>query len=181
MKVQGNLVKIHQKTGRSAKGNWTLYSLGVDTEGNDNITWYSYGFKAPTVSEGSFISFEVEKNGDREQVKAGSVQLEKKTAAVAQKYVAGQDVKQDSIVRQNATSTAVNILNGMIAAEIVKLPAANKRYDWYLAQLDELVNRLFLANREPMSVEDVRVLVGGDAIEDAVDEGGPSDDDWEPV
>lgn len=181
MRVQGNLSKINQKSGRSAKGPWTLYSIGVDTDGTDNLKWYSYGFDAPKVSEGSFVSFEVEDNNGREQVKKGSLTLEKKTAAVAQKFNSAQDIKQDSIVRQNATSTAVNILNGMIAAEIVKVPAANKRYDWYLEQLDELTNRLFLANREPMSVEDVRVLVGDVAIEDAIDEGGPEDDDWIPV
>lgn len=181
MQVQGILTNINQKSGRSAKGPWTLYRIGIQKDGGGELEWYGYGFDAPTVTEGSVVSFEAEEGKAGLQVKKGTLKLEKKTSAVAKKFNAAQDVKQDSIVRQNATSTAVQILNGMIAAEIVKIPAQNKRYDWYLAQLDELVNRLFLANREPMSVEDVRELLGEDVLEDAEDADPSEGDDWEAV
>jgi len=152
----------------------------VDVAGDGELEWYSYGFDAPKVSEGSLVSFEVVEENGRKKVKPSSLKLEKKTSPAVKKFVAGDTDKQDSIVRQNATSTAAVILNGMIAHDIVKLPAPAKRYDFYLELLDEIVNRLFLANRNAPSVEEVQALVNkGEA--DAVDEGGPTDEDWDPV
>lgn len=180
MQVSGNLTKINQKSGRSARGPWTLYSLGIDSTGDGNVTWYGYGFDAPKVTEGSIVSFEAEDDNGRLKVKKDTLKLEKKTAPAAKKFAAGDSDKQDSIVRQNATSTAAVILNGMIANEVVKLPVQAKRYDFYLELLDELTNRLFLANRHALSAEEVAELVGGDAA-DAENEAEPADEDWDPV
>lgn len=181
MKVTGSLASINQKQGRSAKGPWTLYRIAIDKGDGSDWEWYGFGFDKPEASEGSVVSFEAEEGKGGMQVKKGTFKLESKTSPAAKSFTSANDTKQDSIVRQNATSTAVAILNGMIAADCIgKLPAANKRYDWYLAQLDELTNRLFLANREPLSADEVRELVGEDPEETAVDETA-DDDDWEAV
>lgn len=180
MQVTGTLKSINQKHGKGKNGPWTLYRIGVDT-GKPDYEWFGFGFEAPKVAEGSLISFEATEGKYGWDADPATVKLEKKASAVAQKYNATQDTKQDSIVRQNATSTAVAALNTMIANDFFKLPPMAKRYDWYLAQLDELVNRLFLANREPLSPEEVRAALGDEEVEEAIDEGAADDDDWEPV
>lgn len=179
MQVQGNLAKIHTKSGQGKRGPWTAYRLGVDTGGAD-LEWFGYGFEAPKVTEGSTIEFEAEEGKFGKDVVEGSLKLLKKTAPAAKKFAAKDDTRQDSIVRQNATSTAANVLNGMITHDIVPVPAKAKRFDWYLELLEELTDRLFVANRTPKTLDEI-LADKDDLADEGEDEAFADDDDWEPV
>jgi len=184
MKVTGQITKLHTKSGTAKSGKpWTLYSLGVDTDGSGELKWYGFGFSKPNVDEGSFVEFEAEEKNGRFDVVKDTLKLAKKTSASAKKFASGNDARQDSIVRQNACSTAAAILNGMLTTGVIEAPKTKtKKFDWYMEMLFEITNRLFLQNREPMSIEDVQELLGVDEGEDVDDDAddGPSDDDWEP-
>ena len=78
------LKRISKKSGTSARGTWTAYSLCVGPpENDDNDNWYRQGFDAPKAAEGSVVSFEYEEKDGNRTVK-GAINVDKaKTADVA--------------------------------------------------------------------------------------------------
>jgi hypothetical protein len=175
MQVNGVLKRISEKSGTSAKGPWTAYSICVGPEGNnDNDTWYRAGFKAPKVNEGSVVTFEADENG---QVK-GAIAVDKSaTAKVAKTASAppGSDARQNSIVRQNATTTASRVARDMIECGAFDLPKTkSKRYDAYLELVNELANHFFPTLINPPSLEEL----AEDGVE-AADEGPTEEEMWE--
>lgn len=192
--VTGVLKKITAKTGTSPRGPWTAYSLGISVDGADDYEWFRYGFKAPDATEGSVVSFDVTEEGEGIWRVVGSINVDKNASAAdaaatkssaSRSYGGKSDTVQDQIVRQNALGSAIASVDSMLDQGVVKLPAgAEKRYDAYLALLDKLTNRFFVANRSAKSVEDL----ASDGIEDAVNESapeepaGPTDAEaWSPV
>ena len=181
MQVQGSLAKIHTKSGTGKNGKpWTAYRLGVDT-GKGELEWFGYGFKAPTVNEGSVVEFDAEEGKYGADVVEGTLKLIKKDAPAAKKFKAAANNKDDSIVRQSSTGYAIEVVRTMIENDLVPIPAKAKRYDWYLELLEEVTDRIFVANRDPKSLDDILAdrddLVEDEDPEDAFAE----DDDWEPV
>ena len=164
MQVSGVLIKIKVATGTSAKGAWTAYSLGVDV-GQDDLKWFQYGFKAPAVTEGSFITFEAEENPKRPgyyRVVGTDIKVDKErnSTLVATKAAAAVDNRQNSIVRQNASGTAARIVSDMITHGVIKLPAKGKAFDAYLEYHRDVTNRLFLQNIQPPTQEELSAEYG---------------------
>ena len=172
------LKRISKKSGRSDRGPWEAYSLCVGPEGNDdNDDWYRNGFKAPAAAEGSVVSFEYEEKDGNRTVK-GAINVDKaKTAAVAKKGGGvSNDARQNSIVRQNSTTTATAIATAMIANEIVKLPAQAKRYDFFLELINGIADHLFPTLINPPSLEELK----GEGVElpDKEDDGPTEEEMW---
>jgi len=184
MRIQGVLKKIHAKSGQGKNGPWTAYSLGIDTDGSDNIKWFRFGFKAPAVSEGSMIAFDAVEDKPGMFSVSGPLSIDKAhSTPAAVKISSGNDQKQDSIVRQSSTDKAIQVARDMVDLGIVSLPAKKQdKYDFYLALIDTLTDRYFVSNRDPKTLEDLS-KDDTDESEDAFDESAPADEDdgWSPV
>lgn len=182
-KVTGQLVKIYSKSGTNAKGKWTAYRLGVDL-GTGELEWFNCGFEAPKVTEGSRIAFNTKADDRGGRAVDGAISVDKTQSAAPasggnkNNFRRNDDEVQNSIVRQNATTSAYNIARDMIQLEVVKLPAAGKRYDFYLELIDRVTNHLYVQNRSPKTVEEL----ASEGLDDsAVDMGSAEDEDWIPV
>ena len=175
--VKGFIKKISSKSGTTKGRAWTAYSIGVDV-GDGGITWYRLGFDAPTVQEGSYVTFDTVEQQPGVFKVSGDIAVSKPPAGATQKLVQQEDTKSDSIVRQNAASTAAIIIRDMIDVGALVLPkAANKKYDAYLEYHTQITNTLFVANRHAPSVQQlldagaVEVPAGEDEVtEDDIDE-----------
>ena len=61
IKVEGFVEKIFEKTGNSARGPWTAYSIKVQrASGEVDPRFYQFGFKKPGFAEGDYVQFEAD-------------------------------------------------------------------------------------------------------------------------
>lgn len=175
MKIQGVLKKISAKSGTSKKGPWTAYSLGID-RGTGDLTWVRYGFKAPGVTEGSAVSFDAKEDNDGNLKVQGEISVDKKATA---KAAVSEDHRSDSIVRQNASSTAARVVRDMIDVGAVVLPkAANAKYDAYLEVLKEVTDFLFLSNRNAPTVAELQADRGQGTASASDDDEDVDEESW---
>lgn len=174
MQATGILKKISMKRGTNARGGWTAYSICVGPAGNsrDNDVWYRYGFDAPKADEGSTVKFEYEDDGrGNKKVKANSLMVDK-TAPAQKPQAAGggginNDARQNSIVRQNATTSAINLANLMITHAAVPLPAKKSdRYDFVLELVTKLADHLFPTLMNPPTIDELAQAAAGDEVVD---------------
>lgn len=172
-KVTGVLESISAKKGVNAKNGkpWTAYSIQVDTGGSK--VWYRYGFEAPLAKEGSLVSFDVieDKPGFFKVVSDITVEKAQTAApAIAAIHVLA-DNKQNSIVRQNATSTAAKIVSDMIGHGVIKLPAKGSNFDLYMKYVKEVSESVFLMNILPETREELMAArgEGEEATEESAD------------
>ena len=176
MQVTGTLRTIKSKSGVSARGPWTAYSLGVDT-GDGSLSWFRYGFDAPQVTEGSYIAFAASEDKPGQFKVTGEVTIDKSKPAAAKAYASGLSgsAKDNSIVRQNATGHAARIVSDMVTHGIIVLPKTKgKLFDIYMDYVTEVTNRIFLSNINAASAEDIIAASAiGDTPADALD-----DDPW---
>ena len=178
MQVQGVLSKISSKQGTGANGKpWTAYSLGVDN-GDGSLTWYRSGFDKPEVTEGSYVKFSAKETKPGIFTVDGDVAVDKSRRAekAVQAASVSSDTRQNSIVRQNATSTAALIVNNMVTAGVVKLPAKGKAFDAYLELVQDVANRIFLVNIDPPTPEELKKQYG--EATNAEVEAEDTDDYW---
>lgn len=178
--VSGVLRHIKSKHGTSKNGkDWTAYRIGVEMD-NGELEWFGAGFNAPKVTEGTYVSFEAEDGRFGMDVK-GNIKAKKAPPKKAASSLVA-DLRQDSIVRQNACGTASRIVSDMITHTIIKPPGkVNERYDWYLEMVEEVTDKLFVGNRNPKTLEDI---TAGEPDAEEVDPDDPfagmdDDDDWE--
>jgi len=68
--VYGVVQKI---TAKDTRNGGKIYNICVDVDGEDE--WFGYGFDAPEFGEGSEIEFDVEMNGDYENVDIDSLEI----------------------------------------------------------------------------------------------------------
>ena len=68
--VNGEVLKI---TAKPTKNGGKIHNICVDDNGND--AWFGFGFDAPEFGEGSIIEFNVEMNGDYENVDHSSLYI----------------------------------------------------------------------------------------------------------
>ena len=177
MQVSGILNKIAAKAGNTKGRDWTKYALCVE-DGNGAETWYHYGFKKPDVTEGSYISFDAVSPKEGFYNVNGEVTIDKSRKAQTAVKVAQvtSDTRQNSIVRQNATSTAAAIVNSMVTLGVVKLPAKGKAFDAYLELVQDVANRIFLVNINPPTAEELQKQYGD--VGDDAPEAEDTDDYW---
>lgn len=179
--VTGLLKKVNVKSGKSARGPWTAYSIGIDSDGSDSLTWYGCGFDKPDASEGSFVTFKAEEDAKGYLKVSGPISIEKNaTAPAAKAYSAGADTRTDSIIRQNSTGHAVAMATAMVEHGLVNVPkAVNARYDFFIGLVDELTDHIFVKSREPKSVDDI--LNGVEPDPEDLSPEPDDDDDYNPV
>ena len=61
IRVEGFVEKIFEKTGNSARGPWTAYSIKVQrASGEVDPRYYQFGFKKPAFAEGDYVQFEAD-------------------------------------------------------------------------------------------------------------------------
>lgn len=181
MQVNGTLTAIKAKTGVSQKGPWTAYSIGV-TDDNGSLSWYQNGFTAPSVTEGSNVTFETAPGSKEGSVKVvGAITVNKTAQPQARGAVASAlsgDARQNSIVRQNSTGHAVAIVASMLANGVVKLPAKGKAFDAYLELVNEVTNRIFLSNINAPSSEQLLAESAGKSAASGGPSSTPADEDY---
>lgn len=68
--VYGEVLKI---TGKDTKNGGKIWNICVDDNGED--AWFGYGFDKPDFGEGSEIEFDVEMNGDYENVNHDTLEV----------------------------------------------------------------------------------------------------------
>lgn len=167
--VIGILKKINSKSGTNDRGTWTAYSIcvGPNAGGRDGDVWYRLGFKAPTVQEGSTVKFNYEDDGRGNKKVIGDILVDKSAPVQkpAQKSSGGggaggggwnDPARQNSIVRQNATTTATQIARVMLEQGIVKPPQKKAdQYDFVLELIGNIADHLFPTLINPPTVEDL--------------------------
>lgn len=194
----GVLKRINAKHGKNARGDWTAYSICVGPAAdNDHDTWYRLGFEKPNVNEGSVIKFDYEEDARGNKKVKGDILVDKKASADVAKTSSGggagrgisNDARQNSIVRQNATTTATAIVGMMIANDLVEIPKKKAdRYDFTLELITEVADGLFPVLLSPPSIEELaergidKEEKEPDVFEDDLSEAFNEDDDkWEAV
>lgn len=161
-KVTGVLTKIGMKSGTTNGRAWTAYSIQVESAGQP--AWYRLGFTAPTVKEGSFVSFETKEDKPGLFSVVGEISVEKgapAAAAIANNTFLA-DNRQNSIVRQNATTTAARIVSDMITHGVIKLPAKGANFDLYMDYVTTIADQVFLQNIHPATAGELEEKAGGD-------------------
>lgn len=203
--VIGIVKKINAKHGSNDRGNWTAYSIciGPNAEGRDGDVWYRLGFKKPTVQEGSTVKIQYEEDGRGNKKVVGDILVDKSTPVQQvsggggggnRKPAGGgggwnDPARQNSIVRQNATTTATAIARVMLEQGIVKPPQKKAdQYDFVLELIGNIADHLFPTLLNPPTVEDLakRTIKDedvdntfADMDEDVFEE--PDDDKWAAV
>ena len=82
MSVIGFVEKVSTKSGTSARGPWTLYSLRLQDKGGDMLPgYYQCGFDSPGCKEGDYVKLEAAAKGDNWDVQKGSVRVSKNPPA----------------------------------------------------------------------------------------------------
>lgn len=148
MKYTGIVADIREKTGRSARGPWTMYSLVLNTNDGDSII--GVGFDKPAVPLGGYISIEATTNAkgylDGNPRSIEILKDQAPPAAVAAVASRGDD-RQRSIVTQSAYKTAAHVLDSALQHGVIKLPAAKSaasdNLDVMLAALDQVAQHLY--------------------------------------
>ena len=102
--VTGAIQSIGEKNGTGKTGKpYTMYSVKV------NGDWHNAGFDKPSYGEGQTVSFEMEQNGQYQNMKKGSM-IAAAGGAVASApaaHVPGEASQRDlQIMRQNAVTNA---------------------------------------------------------------------------
>lgn len=130
----------------------TMYSIKVDGEK------YSTGKIKPPASVGDTVSFEYEMNGKYrnanmktfEVVPGGGNAAPSVGGAATRSYAESQDGRQNSIVRQNALSSAVAFLGVLASMDAIpgigKTMKAEDKYGLINALLIETADEFFNAN-----------------------------------
>jgi hypothetical protein len=146
--------------------------------GDGNLSWFQYGFDAPQVTEGSYVSFETSEPKPGVFKVSGEVTVDKSAPAVARAAASGLSgsAKDNSIVRQNSTGHAARVVSDMITHGVIVLPknAKGKLFDLYMDYLTEVTNRIFLSNINAASAEDI---IAASAVDDIPPSNG-DDDPW---
>lgn len=66
IKVEGFVEKLFVKSGQSARGPWTAYSIKLQrASGEVDPRFYQFGFDKPGFNEGDFVQFEAEIKDDK--------------------------------------------------------------------------------------------------------------------
>lgn len=121
------------------------YSMLVNTgQGED---WFNFGFKKPTVANGSQVRFTLTQRGQYWNGDSDSIEVIKTsqaaTPAVMKKAVASADNRQRSIVVQTAYKVAPEIIKGALEHQLITLPAKKAdKFDAYMSLIDETAMRL---------------------------------------
>ena len=78
----GFVEKLNTKSGQSARGPWTLYSLRLQDKSGEMLPgWYSCGFTAPACKEGDYVKLDATAKGDNWEVVDGSIKVSKNPPA----------------------------------------------------------------------------------------------------
>lgn len=167
--MKGTVAKIATKTGRSRRGQWTLYSfITQDESGNEN-GWVTFGFEAPPFHEGDFIEYETETDQDgRVQYKKGTgkiiprpkqpeqptraEQVSSQAAAGGNSQSSGSaslDARQQSIVLQHSQEMAIKAVTVLLQNDSLPTTGAKtkageaKRFEEIVAAIDKLTVKYF--------------------------------------
>lgn len=70
--VEGVVAKITSK--EAGKNNNLIYNICIEEEGRDD-EWYGYGWDEPEFTEGAFIEFDIDWNGDYANIDVSSVNV----------------------------------------------------------------------------------------------------------
>jgi len=159
MQYTGTVARVETRSGSSARGPWTMYTLILDTDNGE--AKIGVGFDAPKVSPGQIITVEASTNS------RGYLEGNPKTinvvgaAAVPTGSVqraAPDDQRQRSIVAQSSYKTAADVLSVAISSGAIKLPAAktaaNDQLGVVLDALDEIAQHIFNRTLGGLTVEE---------------------------
>ena len=158
-KVEGFIGKIFTKTGGSGKRAWALDNFLIQDPDGEDIGWYGNGFRddpkvAPKCSEGDYIIFEWEQDGDYQNIVKGSARIRAPEKAPERKQKAttassGDQSTQQNIHYQNSRTAAIELVAVLLNSDALPVTGAKtkagqaKRFDEINAAVDQITVRFF--------------------------------------
>lgn len=182
--VTGYVEKVNERQGPKGR----TYSLLIRPQAGGDGEWYGFYTNRPAVSEGQLVRFAFTRKGQWLNAEPKTVEViedagaTKAAAPATSGAKAGRtftDDRQNSIVMQSSSKTAVDLLNVLISAGAVHLgktdtkAAASKKYDALMELHEELTLRLFHRATQPeafLAYVRERMVTGMPAAEDVTDE-----------
>lgn len=161
---KGFVKKINTKEGRGKNGKpWKLYSAKLEKEdGTEYDQWISFGFSAPSVSEGDYVKLTTEKDdrGYEQVTEAKRLKNAPARAAKSSSDGVGTETgsRQSHIHYQSSRKDAIAVLTLLQTQDALPLSNAKtkageaKRYEEIMALVDKLTVRFY------GDVETLRVL-----------------------
>lgn len=149
---------------------------------------YGAGKVRPRAGQGDTVSFRYTENGQYKNIDMKTFNVEaagvgSEPSAPVSRSGGGESAgdRQNSIVRQNALSTATAFINALVAADavpgITKTMKAEERYGLIFALLSETADEFFNANIKGLSLSAAAEQAGDSRAEQAAGKAA-ADGDW---
>ena len=150
--LKGFVLVVNTKSGRGARGPWTLYSTKLEDENGNEGPWVSLGFEDPGIKKDDYVTIEFTRD-DKGRVNAvkGGVNKPKNPPARAGARVSGGEVrdqasgnnagnggtdgsdgetganKQTQIVMQHSQEMAIRLVSVLLANEALPMSGAKTK------------------------------------------------------
>lgn len=187
--ITGTVKKIQQREVNGKFGPATAYNLGVEQDGQSELTWIGAGFKSPGVREESRVTIMATQNNQgywqckpenievlgvaQVATQAPSAQETAQTQAPAPAPRPANNDRQSSITLQTAHKVAADVVGMMLANGILK-PTVNSKpkqetaQDMVVAYVERLAARFHKSFNNPDEfIEDILSDAGRDAVDES--------------
>lgn len=160
-KAEGFITKLFTKEGQGGKGPWALDNLLISDAEGEELGWFGLGFRdkagvPPKVSEGDYILFEWEADGQYRNIVKGSATKraadkapERTAPAASQRASGGAQSTQANIHYQNSRTAAIELVGLLLEHDGLPITTNKakagqpKRFDEITAAVDQMTVKLY--------------------------------------